>query len=145
MARCVCDGFFPAFQAMTASTANSGNVCSHARTASARPCEMRNSAASAPRAMTKAARTMLGRGQSAAQRNGFVMIIRSLMKTTSRQNAWFKRVREAIREHADEIVIEGPKAVADALARGWTPIAIVRRGLDAAESEREFAFARSEE
>lgn len=63
------------------------------------------------------------------------------MKITSRQNAWFKRLREAIRDHAEEIVIEGPKPVADALSLGWTPLAIVRRGLDAAESEREFAFA----
>src|SRR3954454_14687263 len=45
---------------------------------------------------------------------------------TSRQNAWFQRVRNAIREHADEIVIEGPKAVADAVAGGWTPIAVIR-------------------
>jgi TrmH family RNA methyltransferase len=37
------------------------------------------------------------------------------MKTiTSRHNALVKRIREAIREHKDEIVIEGPKAVADA-------------------------------
>jgi TrmH family RNA methyltransferase len=43
---------------------------------------------------------------------------------TSKDNAWFKRVRNAIREHADEIVIEGPKAVADAIAAGWKPIPI---------------------
>lgn len=42
---------------------------------------------------------------------------------TSKENAWFKRVRSAIREHAEEIVIEGPKAVSDAIAAGWTPIA----------------------
>jgi TrmH family RNA methyltransferase len=47
---------------------------------------------------------------------------------SSRQNPLFKRVREAIREHADEIVIEGPKAVDDAVAAGWNPIAVVRRG-----------------
>jgi TrmH family RNA methyltransferase len=44
---------------------------------------------------------------------------------TSRSNAWFKRVRDAIREHAGEIVIEGPKAVADAIAAGWKPIAVI--------------------
>jgi TrmH family RNA methyltransferase len=49
---------------------------------------------------------------------------------TSRQNPLFKRVREAIREHADEIVIEGPKAVEDAIAGGWKPIAVLRRGTD---------------
>ena|SRR2546428_3666774 len=43
---------------------------------------------------------------------------------TSKENAWFKRVREAIREHADEIVIEGPKPIEDAIAAGWKPIAI---------------------
>ncbi|HEX7191777.1 MAG TPA: RNA methyltransferase [Thermoanaerobaculia bacterium] len=47
---------------------------------------------------------------------------------SSRQNPLFKRVREAIREHADEIVIEGPKAVDDATAAGWKPIAVIRRG-----------------
>jgi TrmH family RNA methyltransferase len=47
---------------------------------------------------------------------------------TSRQNPWFKRVRAAVREHAEEIVIEGRKAVADAIAAGWMPIALVRRG-----------------
>jgi TrmH family RNA methyltransferase len=46
---------------------------------------------------------------------------------SSRQNPLFKRVHDAIREHAAEIVIEGPKAVEDAIAAGWKPIAIVRR------------------
>jgi TrmH family RNA methyltransferase len=46
------------------------------------------------------------------------------MKITSRQNVWFKRVRDAIRDHAGEIVIEGPKAVDDALAAGWSAIAL---------------------
>ncbi len=50
------------------------------------------------------------------------------MKTiTSRQNPWFKRIREAIREHGQEIVIEGPKQVADAIASGWSPIAVIER------------------
>lgn len=44
---------------------------------------------------------------------------------SSRQNPWFKRVRAAAKEHDQEIVIEGPKQVSDALARGWKPIAIV--------------------
>ena len=43
---------------------------------------------------------------------------------TSKDNASYKRVRTAMREHRDEIVIEGPKAVADAIAAGWKPIAI---------------------
>ncbi len=44
---------------------------------------------------------------------------------TSKGNAWFKRVRNAIREHENEIVIEGPKAVHDAIAAGWKPIALI--------------------
>jgi TrmH family RNA methyltransferase len=42
-------------------------------------------------------------------------------------------MREAIREHAHEIVLEGPKFVADALASGWTPIAKVTRGVDVSD------------
>src|SRR6185369_14574848 len=49
---------------------------------------------------------------------------------TSRHNPLFKRVREAIREHADEIVIEGSKFVDDAIAGGWTPIVVLRRDVD---------------
>jgi TrmH family RNA methyltransferase len=53
------------------------------------------------------------------------------MKTiASRQNPLFKRIREAIREHGPEIVIEGPKQVADAIARGWTPIVSLTRGVE---------------
>ena len=53
------------------------------------------------------------------------------MKTiASRQNPLFKRIREAIREHGREIVIEGPKQVADAIAGGWTPIVTVTRGVE---------------
>src|SRR5438093_2838806 len=43
---------------------------------------------------------------------------------TSKANPWFKRVHNAVREHTDEIVIEGPKAIADAIAAGWKPIPI---------------------
>ncbi len=46
----------------------------------------------------------------------------------SRQNPWFKRLRDAIREHSHEIVIEGPKQVADAIASGWKAIAVIERG-----------------
>src|SRR3954464_14533904 len=48
---------------------------------------------------------------------------------TSRQNVWFKRLDRAIREHSDEIVIEGPKQVDDAIRAGWKPITIVGRDL----------------
>src|SRR4051794_40609188 len=49
---------------------------------------------------------------------------------TSRHNPLFKRVREAIRDHADEIVIEGSKFVDDAIAGGWKPIVVLRSGVD---------------
>ncbi len=55
---------------------------------------------------------------------------------TSRQNAWYQRVRNAIREHAEEIVLEGPKAVADAIAGGWTPVALIERAGDGEERGR---------
>ena len=58
------------------------------------------------------------------------------MKTiASRQNPLFKRVREAIREHGAEIVIEGPKPVADAIASGWKPISLITRGASADYAE----------
>jgi RNA methyltransferase, TrmH family len=61
---------------------------------------------------------------------------------TSRQNPWFKRVREAMREHRDEIVIEGPKAVADAIAGGWKPVAVFHRSQVAGRgSQGDFAFS----
>ncbi|MEA2571004.1 MAG: methyltransferase, TrmH family [Acidobacteriota bacterium] len=51
------------------------------------------------------------------------------MKTIgSRHNPLFKRIREAIRDHAGELVLEGPKQIRDALAAGWTPIATITRG-----------------
>lgn len=53
---------------------------------------------------------------------------------SSKQNPLIKRIREAIREHADEIVIEGPKAVADAIAGGWKPIEVLERGVHVTES-----------
>lgn len=45
----------------------------------------------------------------------------------SRQNAWFKRIRDAIRDHESEIAVEGPKMIRDAIAHGWEPIAIAAR------------------
>jgi len=57
-----------------------------------------------------------------------------LITISSRQNRWFKRIREAIRDHAGEIVIEGPKAVADAIAAGWKPIKVIERDVDFSSS-----------
>lgn len=53
-----------------------------------------------------------------------------MIKISSRQNPWFKRIRDAIREHGPEIVIEGPKPVADAIAAGWKPVKVVTRDVD---------------
>jgi TrmH family RNA methyltransferase len=52
------------------------------------------------------------------------------MTITSRQNPWFKRIRDAIRDHAGEIVVEGPKPVADAVTAGWKPIKVIERDVD---------------
>src|SRR5258708_16813300 len=60
MARWVRPGSLPAPHAITASTANSGVVCSHASTASATPCEMRSCAGSARKATRNAESRMLG-------------------------------------------------------------------------------------
>ncbi len=49
---------------------------------------------------------------------------------TSRHNSLVKRIREAIRLHEDEIVIEGVKAVQDAIAHGWKPLELLHRGVD---------------
>jgi TrmH family RNA methyltransferase len=43
---------------------------------------------------------------------------------SSRSNPWFVRFRRAIDEHDQEVVLEGPKQVADAIAGGWEAIAI---------------------
>jgi TrmH family RNA methyltransferase len=45
---------------------------------------------------------------------------------TSRENAVFQRVRNAIFDHDREIAIEGPKMIMDAMGAGWKPIVIVR-------------------
>ena len=47
---------------------------------------------------------------------------------SSRQNVWFKRVKDALREHREEIVLEGDKQVADAIRAGWDPIAVIAKG-----------------
>lgn len=44
----------------------------------------------------------------------------------SRQNQWIKRVRKAIDQHDDEIVLEGPKMIGDAIDGGWSPLVILQ-------------------
>jgi RNA methyltransferase, TrmH family len=51
------------------------------------------------------------------------------MKTiSSRHNPIFKRVRDAMRDPEDEIVIEGRKQIEDALTAGWQPLLLLSRG-----------------
>ncbi|HEU5162215.1 MAG TPA: RNA methyltransferase [Thermoanaerobaculia bacterium] len=42
---------------------------------------------------------------------------------SSRENRWFRRFLDAARTHREEILLEGPKQIADALERGWSPLA----------------------
>ncbi|HVT02946.1 MAG TPA: RNA methyltransferase [Thermoanaerobaculia bacterium] len=42
---------------------------------------------------------------------------------TSRESSWFQRFRKAIERHDEELVLEGPKQIEDAIKRGWSPIA----------------------
>ncbi len=42
---------------------------------------------------------------------------------SSRENRWFRRFLDASVRHRDELVLEGPKQIADALGRGWSAIA----------------------
>lgn len=59
----------------------------------------------------------------------------------SRQNPIFKQLREAVRGHTDEIVIEGPKAILDAFAAGWEPVTIVSRHQPSGLHPREVVLA----
>lgn len=46
------------------------------------------------------------------------------IEVTSRANPWVRRFRQAIDQHQQDILVEGPKSVRDAIAAGWYPIAI---------------------
>jgi TrmH family RNA methyltransferase len=48
-----------------------------------------------------------------------------IKRISSRENAWFKRLRRAAERHEEEIVVEGRKQIADALRAGLEPIALV--------------------
>lgn len=50
------------------------------------------------------------------------------VEISSRANPWVRRFREAIDLHEDEIVIEGPRHVRDAIERGLQPLAIAVSG-----------------
>ena len=79
------------------------------------------------------------------------------MKTiSSRHNALYKRVRDAVRGAGEEIVIEGPKAVGDAVRAGWRAVILSVSGgsvwsdgalediLGAARAPRSLALARDD-
>lgn len=50
--------------------------------------------------------------------------MKTTLEVTSRSNSWFRRFREAISSHRDEIVLEGPKQIQDAIELGWKPIVV---------------------
>src|SRR6476660_2243338 len=141
MARWTIGGFFPAFQAMTASTANSGNVWRRARIASASPCETRNSAASAPQDTRNAATIMDGNVQRAFSgeaelaaaaacgriasrsnlsrrdfiRRGYSMAAVAAIESPS--NPLIREVGRSIEERT-HFLLEGEKAILEAVAAG---------------------------
>lgn len=49
------------------------------------------------------------------------------IEITSSQNPWIRRFRRALDKHRDEIVLEGPRFVADAIERGHHCIAVAVR------------------
>jgi TrmH family RNA methyltransferase len=53
-----------------------------------------------------------------------------MTRISSKQNPVIKRIRAAIRGDGDEIVLEGRKAIADAIAGDWLPIDVLERGVD---------------
>src|SRR6185312_1261640 len=81
-------GSCPACHAITASTANSGRVWIHARMASARPCAMRNCAASAAHATRNALASMLGKVHSADHAAGVPLTIESSLAFTALAMTW---------------------------------------------------------
>lgn len=46
------------------------------------------------------------------------------LAVSSRENPWFKRFAHAARDHDEEIIIEGPKSIRDAIGRGLDPLAL---------------------
>lgn len=65
---------------------------------------------------------------------------------TSRANPWFKRFREAIELHRDEVAVEGPKHVADCIAAGWRPVAVAVRedvGMPQVSGARTLVFSQA--
>ena len=137
IARWTIDGSFPAFHAMTASTANSGTVWTSASTASARPCDIRNSAASAPQATTKAAPIIAGNVQAADAGDASAADAETAANAPPSRNAFIARgysmgavpaiespsnplIREIARGLEDRtlLLLEGEKTILDAVSAG---------------------------
>ena len=139
IARWTMFGFLPAFQAITASTANSGNVWTSARTASASPWDIRNSAASAPHATRNADAIIAGkvqsavRGEAAAAASGTIASRSTLPRRNfirggysmasgmaaieSPSNPLIRDVGRALEERT-QFLLEGEKAILEAVAAG---------------------------
>src|SRR5262249_35212966 len=136
IARWTMSGFLPAFQAITASTANSGRVWISARIASARPCDIRNSAASAAHATTNAAPIIAGNVHvadhaepgttcsvpAARPRRSRIFTARgySMAAMPAIASASNPRIREIARslEAHTHFLLEGEKAILDAVSAG---------------------------
>src|SRR6478752_3834980 len=91
----------PASHAITASTANSGSVCTQARIASASPCEMKNCAASAAQATRKALASMLGKVHSADHAAGVPLAIESSLAFTDHAGIGLRQGRRAANRTQD--------------------------------------------
>ena len=134
-------GFFPAFQAITASTANSGAVWMRASTASASPWDMRNSAASAPQATRNAEPIMAGNVQRAVSgepaealpagtaasrlaRGRFIAAGYSMGRDARHrvavESAGPRDSRASLEQHT-HFLLEGEKPILEAVAAGLAP------------------------
>lgn len=49
-------------------------------------------------------------------------------RVTSAKNPLFRRFRDAVDSHENEIALEGPKAILDAIELGWKPLALATNG-----------------
>ncbi|HXI11848.1 MAG TPA: RNA methyltransferase [Thermoanaerobaculia bacterium] len=56
----------------------------------------------------------------------------------SRENKWFRRFKVALESHEEEIVLEGPKQIGDAIRLGWDVIAVAESA-DRLEPSSHFA------
>ena len=136
IARWTMSGFLPAFQAMTASTANSGIVWISARIASASPCEIRNSAASAPQATTKAAPIIAGKVQSADQAEPGAPCSTAAASNLSSRSHFMARGYSMGRRARDRVPVEPSDPRHRSPSRGTHPPPARRREGDSRRGRR---------